>query len=161
MGGNSRSPSFSPLTPPPGPAEPRPDALLSAVALFKGSLRERTPESARSLKMPACRVSRAHWTPAFLLPQPHPKTLVDVLISSYHQFSSVTQSYPTLCDPMNRHTPGLPVHHQLPEFTQTHIHRVGDAIQPSHPLSSPSLAPNPSQHQRVFSNELDSCIFLN
>ena len=54
------------------------------------------------------------------------------------QFSSVTQSCPTLCDPMNRSTPGLPVHHQLPEFTQTHIHRVRDTIQPSHPLSSPS-----------------------
>ena len=67
------------------------------------------------------------------------------------QFSSVAQSCPTLCDPMNRSTPGLPVHHQLPEFTQTHVHRVGDAIQPSHPLSSPSLpAPNPSQHQSLF-----------
>ena len=54
---------------------------------------------------------------------------------------------------MNRSTPGLPVRHQLLEFTQTHVHRVSDAIQPSHPLSSPSLAPNPSQHQRVFSNE--------
>ena len=54
------------------------------------------------------------------------------------QFSSVAQSCPTPCDPMNRSTPGLPVHHQLPEFTQTHVHRVGDAIQPSHPLSSPS-----------------------
>ena len=63
------------------------------------------------------------------------------------QFSSVAQSCPTLCDPVNRSTPGLPVHHQLPEFTQTHAHRVGDAIQPSHPLSSPSPpAPNPSQH---------------
>ena len=50
------------------------------------------------------------------------------------QFSSVAQSYPTLCDPMNRSMPGLPVHHQLPEFTQTHVHRVGDTIQPSHPL---------------------------
>ena len=67
------------------------------------------------------------------------------------QFSSVAQSCPTLCDPVNRSTPDLPVHHQLPEFTQTHIHRVGDAIQPSHPLSSPSpLAPNPSQHQSLF-----------
>ena len=67
------------------------------------------------------------------------------------QFSSVTQSCPTLCDPMNRSTPGLPVHHQLPEFTQTHVRRVGDAIQPSHPLSSPSPpAPNPSQHQSLF-----------
>ena len=54
------------------------------------------------------------------------------------QFSSVAQSCPTLCDPMNRSTPGLPVCHQLPEFTQTHVHRVADAIQPSHPLSSPS-----------------------
>ena len=67
------------------------------------------------------------------------------------QFSSVTQSCPTLCNPMNRSTPGLPVHHQLPEFTQTLIHRVSDAIQPSHPLSSPSPpAPNPSQHQSLF-----------
>ena len=64
------------------------------------------------------------------------------------QIRSVTQSCPTLCDPMNRSTPGLPVYHQLPKFTQTHVHRVGDAIQPSHPLSSPSPpAPNPSQHQ--------------
>ena len=67
------------------------------------------------------------------------------------QLSSVTQSCPTLCDPMNCSTQGLPVHHQLPEFTQTHIHRVSDAIQPSHPLSSPSPpAPNPSQHQGLF-----------
>ena len=67
------------------------------------------------------------------------------------QFSSVVQSCQTLCNPMNRSTPGLPVHHQLPEFTQTCIHRVSDAIQPSHPLSSPSLpAPNPSQHQSIF-----------
>ena len=67
-----------------------------------------------------------------------------------YQFSSVAQSCPTLLDPMNRSTPGLPVHHQLPEFTQTHIHRVSDAIQPSHPPSSPSPpAPNPSQHQSL------------
>ena len=69
-------------------------------------------------------------------------------------FSSVAQSCPTLCDPMNCSMPGLPVHHQLPEFTQTHVHRVSDAIQPSHPRSSPSPpAPNPSQSIRVFSNE--------
>ena len=62
------------------------------------------------------------------------------------QFSSVTQSCPTLCDAMNHSTPGLPVHHQLPEFTQIHVHRVSDAIQPSHPRSSlSSPAPNPSQ----------------
>ena len=63
----------------------------------------------------------------------------------------LTQSCPTLCDPMNPCTPGLPVHHQLPEFTQTHVHRICDAIQPSHPLSSPfPPAPNPSQHQGLF-----------
>ena len=73
------------------------------------------------------------------------------LASSPFQFSSVAQSCLTLCDPMNRSTPGLPVHHQLPKFTQTHVHRVCDAIQPSHPLSSPSPpAPNPSQHQSLF-----------
>ena len=67
------------------------------------------------------------------------------------QFSSATQLCLTLCSPMNRSTPGLPVHHQLPEFTQTHVYPVGDAIQPSHPLSSPSPpAPNPSQHQSLF-----------
>ena len=67
------------------------------------------------------------------------------------QFSSVAQSCPTLCNPMNRSTPGLPVHHHLPEFTQTHVHQVGDAIQPSHPLSSPfPPVPNPSQHQSLF-----------
>ena len=65
-----------------------------------------------------------------------------------HQFSSVTQSSPILCNPMNHSTPGLPVHHQLLKFTQTHAPQVGDAIQPSHPLSSPSPpAPNPSQHE--------------
>ena len=67
------------------------------------------------------------------------------------QIRSVAQSCPTLCNPMNRSTPGLPVYHQLPEFTQTHVHRVSDAIQPSHPLPSPSPpAPNPSQHQSLF-----------
>ena len=67
------------------------------------------------------------------------------------QFSSVTQSCLTLCDPMNCSTLGLPVHHHLPEFTQTHVHRVHDAIEPSHPGSSPSPpAPDPSQHQSLF-----------
>ena len=67
------------------------------------------------------------------------------------QFSSVTQSCPTLCNPMNYSTPGFPVHHQLPELTQTYVHQVCDAIQPSHPLSSPSpLAFNLSQHQGLF-----------
>ena len=74
-----------------------------------------------------------------------------LVVFSSVQFSSVTQSCPILCDPMNRGTPGLPVHHQLPEFTQTCVYQVRDAIQPSHPLSSPSLsALNPSQHQSLF-----------
>ena len=64
---------------------------------------------------------------------------------------SSVQSCPTLCKPMNYSTPGLPVHHQILEFTQTHVHRVSDAIQPSHPLSFPSPpAPNPSQYQGLF-----------
>ena len=75
--------------------------------------------------------------------------LIMMIIRS-DQIRSVTQSCPTLCDPMNCSTPGLPVHHQLPEFTQTHVHRVSDTIQ-SYPLSSLSLpAPNPSQHQGLF-----------
>ena len=70
---------------------------------------------------------------------------------TYFNISSVAQSCPTLCDPTYRSTPGLPVHHQLPESTQTHVHRVGDAIQPSHPLSSPSPPTlNVSQHQGLF-----------
>ena len=69
------------------------------------------------------------------------------------QFSSVAQSCPTLCDPMNRSTPGLLVHHQLPELTQTHVHWVSDAIQPSHPLLSPSPQPPIPPSIRVFSNE--------
>ena len=67
------------------------------------------------------------------------------------KLSSVAQSCPTLCDPMNRSMPGLPIHHQPPEFTQTHAHQVGDAIQPSHPLLSPSPPdPDPSEHQGLF-----------
>ena len=78
-----------------------------------------------------------------------PKT--KIMASGSIQFSSVTQTCPTLCDPRDCSTPGLPVHHQLPEYTQTHVHRVGDAIQPSHPLSSPSSpALNLSQHQGLF-----------
>ena len=73
--------------------------------------------------------------------------------SSWLLFSSVTQSCPTLCDPMNHSTPGLPVHHHLPEFTQTHVHRVSDAIQSSHPLSSLLLLPPIPPSIRVFSNE--------
>ena len=76
--------------------------------------------------------------------------LFSIVAISSVQFSSVTQSCPTLCDPMNHSTSGLPVHHQLLESTQTHVHGVSDAIQPSHPLSSPSPAPNPSQYQGLF-----------
>ena len=88
-------------------------------------------------------------------------TLGSHCFSSF-QFRSVAQSCRTLCNPMNRSTPGLPVHHQLPQFTQTHAHRVSDAIQPSHPLSSPSPpAPNPSQHQGPFQwvNSLERCVW--
>ena len=78
--------------------------------------------------------------------------------SDVGQFSSVIQSYPTLCNPMDCSTPGFPVHHELPESTQTHVHRVSDAIQPFHPLSSPSLpAFNLSQCQGL-SNESVLCI---
>ena len=81
--------------------------------------------------------------------------------------SSVAQSCLTLCDPMNRSTPGLPVYHHVLEFTQTHIHRVHDAIQPSHPLLSPfPPAPNPSQHQSLFqwvnsSHEMSKVLEIN
>ena len=82
---------------------------------------------------------------------PHCRQILYQLSHSSVQFSSVTQSCLTLCNPMNCSTPGLPVHHQLLELTQTHVHRVGDAIQLSHSLSSPSPpAPNPSQHQSLF-----------
>ena len=78
--------------------------------------------------------------------------------SSSVQFSSVAQSCLILCNPMNHSTQGLPVHHHLPESTQTHVHRVGDAIQPSHPLLSPlPPAPNLSQHQGLF-NESTLCM---
>ena len=79
--------------------------------------------------------------------------LQEELLFSSVEFSSVAQSCPTLCKPMNRSTPGLPVHHQPPEFTQTHVHQVSDAIQPSHPLSSPLLLLPIPPSIRVFSNE--------
>ena len=97
----------------------------------------------------------AHWIHTWIQSDITPdyfwKTIFFLIRICFNQFSSVTQACPTLCDPMNRSMPGLPVHHKLPEFTQTHAHRVGDAIQPSHPLLSPSPpAPNPSQHQSLF-----------
>ena len=102
-----------------------------------------------------------------LWPLPSPSKYIPWTFASFIssvQFSSVTQSCLTLHDPMNHRTPGLPVHHQLPEFTQTHVHRVSDAIQPSHPLSSPSPpAPNPFQHQcnRCWQFNLFPLPFLN
>ena len=95
-------------------------------------------------------------TREYLNTKNHNEIIIIIAIKNqYHtiiiQFSSVAQSCPTLCEPMNRSTPGFPVHHHLPEFTQTQVHWVGDAIQPSHPLSSPfPPAPNPSQHQSLF-----------
>ena len=86
-----------------------------------------------------------------LIPMFCPSVLEIWLWNQSVQFSPVPDSCLTLCDPMNRSTPGLPVHHHLPEFTQTQVHRVSDANQPSHPLSFPSPpAPNPSQHQSPF-----------
>ena len=80
-------------------------------------------------------------------------SLLNIFCFCSVQFSSVAQSCLTLCNPMNRSTPGFPVYHQLPEFTQTHVHRVGDAIQPSHPLLSPSPPAPICPSIRVFSNE--------
>ena len=83
--------------------------------------------------------------------------LSSLILSSSSSCFSVPQTCPSLCDPMNRSTPALPVHYQLPKFTQTDVHRVGDAIQPSHPLSSPSPpAFNPSQHQGLFQSVCSS-----
>ena len=100
---------------------------------------------------------------AYLMMTHYPGSPVSLSVTDHHlkwrkmerkvsdQIRSVTQSCPTFCDPMNCSMPGLPVHHHLPEITQTHIHLVDDAIQPSHPLSSPfPPAPNPSQHQSLF-----------
>ena len=102
------------------------------------------------VRVPYLQHFRVHMTQRLFLP--YRQNLGSLYVKVTHcaelQFSSVTQSCPTLCDPMNCSTPGLLVHHQLREFTQTHVHRVSDAIQPSHPLSFPSPpVPNPSQHQ--------------
>ena len=130
-----------------------PFGLCPARLLCHGVLQARILEwvarpSSRGSAWPRVQISVSsislHWQADFLL-------LSHRYQFSSVQFSSVAQSCPTLCDLMNRSTPGLPVYHQLPEFTQTHVHRVGDAIQPSHPLSSPSPpVPNPSQHQSLF-----------
>ena len=98
-------------------------------------------------------VMDSHWLElqSFHSPLTASCSLTQAVVVGRPQFSSVTQSCLTLCEPMNHSTPGLPVHHQLPEFTQTHVHQVGDAIQTSHPLSSRfPPAPSPSQHQSLF-----------
>ena len=109
------------------------------------------PQWLQSIGLQRVRNDRTHtrvlWITKIVLP--NMKNFMPIIL----QFSSVQSlsHVPTLCDPINRSTPGLPVHHQFPEFTQPHVHRVSDAIQPSHPLSSPSPpVPNPSQHQSLF-----------
>ena len=107
-----------------------------------------TPQYAASSSMPLPYLSRFPSRVSRLLPE-HVSLPCQSLFCL--QFSSATQSCPTLHDPMNHSMPGLPVHHQLPESTQTHVHRVSDAIQPSHPLLSPfPPALNLSQHQGLF-----------
>ena len=107
----------------------------------------------KSLQMvtAAMKLKDIPWKKSYDQPRQHIKSRDVTLPTKVHQIRSVTQSCPTLCNPMNRSTPGLPVHHRLPGFTQTHVHWVSDAIQPSHPLSSPSPAPNPSQHPYIWS----------
>ena len=121
----------------------------SAYFIFKAFIRYCWPSEV-IISLCICDKPKIHllWQIVFLL-SIHPLFETGHLIAiSSVQFSLVAQSCPTLCDPMNHSTLGLLVHHQLPEFSQTHVHRVSDAIQPSDPLSSPSPpAPNPSQHQ--------------
>ena len=112
-------------------------------------------EAPNSPPQPVPEISSESSAPPYTLRVP--RLYPDLPRSPPLQFSSVAQSCPTLCDPMNRSTPGLPVHHQLLEFTQTHVHRVSGAIQPSHPLSLPCPpALNPSQHQGLFQGENSS-----
>ena len=108
------------------------------------------PESEEELKSLLMKVKEESEKVGLKLNIQKTKVMVSGLISSV-QFSSVSQSCLTLCDPMNCSTPGLPVHHQLPELAQTHAHQVSDAIQPSHPVSTPPPpAFNSSQHQGLF-----------
>ena len=108
--------------------------------------------------MPLYQLLLFHLFPVYVYPtslqnttQSPPRRKPSLFTFRLDQIRSVTQLCPTLCDPMNHSIPGHPVHHQLPEFTETHVHRVSDAIQPSHPLSSPSpLAPNPFPHHSLF-----------
>ena len=140
------SPSWTPIPPPGRPSAPAPSTQhrASNPDPWRKSLTDKAPETLKivfneSFQKQSQKTTRRRYS------QLLPKRV------KIHPPSSVAQSCPTLCNPMNHSTPGLPVHHQLPEFTQTHVHQVGDAIQPSHPLS-PFPAPNPSQHQSL-SNE--------
>ena len=141
--------------PSPGPESTRAPGRFSSCsqrALPQGTLEPtgssgpwRAGGTAGGTRPPAGRAFPSPSVREAFTPQ-HPPQCFHVIRSD--QVRSVTQSCLTLCDPMNHSPPGLPVHHQLPEVTQTHVHRVSDAIRPSHPLSSPSPpAPNPSQHQ--------------
>ena len=117
--------------------------LRKFTLLFLGPALGRKKHSENLIGLGTQSVGYQHIEPLLLILEDHGLQSV--------QFSSVTQSCPTLCDPMNGSTLGLSVHHQLSEFTQTHVHQVSDAIQPSHPLSSPfPPAPKPSQHQSLF-----------
>ena len=133
------------------------DPLEKEMATHSSTLAWKIPwtEEPGRLQSMGLQTVRHHWATSYFLFLSLKKKessyyLIKVVMltqSRLHQFSSLTQSCPTLCNPMNCSMPGLPIHHQLPEFTQTHIHWVSDVIQLSHPLSSPSSpAPNPSQH---------------
>ena len=109
-----------------------------------------------SLRQPLKPSCHNHWSPHTIAPRFYSKSIH--CNKEPVQCSSVIQSCLTLCDPMDCSMPGLAVHHQLPEFTQTHVHWVGDAIQPSHPLSSPSPSTFIFPSIRVFSNDSELCI---
>ena len=126
---------------------------LTSSLVLSCMLRDPFPSSENTLYHIPCIRTPISSSASRVTPNSHYSRYLKNFLINYIliQFSSVTQSCPTLCDPMNCSTPELPAHHQLPEFTQTHVHWVGDAIQPSHPLLSPSPpAPNPSQHQGLF-----------
>ena len=136
------------------PSLGREDSLEKAMATHSSILAWRIPWTEKPEELQSMGVTESDKTEWLFHTYMH--IYIHILVHLYtsicvYQFSSVAQSCPTLCDPMNRSTPGLPVHHQLLESTQTHVHGVSDTIQPSHPLSSPSpLAPSPSQHQGLF-----------
>ena len=119
---------------------------VMGVLRFMGSQRVRHNWATEQLQQPVSELGQL-WMATYLS---HVVLFMSKL-SFYIQFSSVTQSCPTPCNTVNCSTPGLPIHHSFPEFTQTHVHRVSDAIQPFHTVSSPfPPAPNPSQHQSLF-----------